>query len=220
MKITIDLIGAMQCVEENMWYCPELDDYIDTSERCKLMRNVQKRMSNNELKGQNYWITINPKPDADLKVFMKLLENFVKRKPVLNYQYNIEQRGETEADVGKGFHSHLLITWAKNQNKYIRQFCNTTFKRVVGYPNENVINIRRITDDIYNDKVAYLRGDKWDAEKDTKIKYDLIFRNKNNILDIYKHGSLQEDIQTTQTVRQEINESIADEEASSEHSEN
>lgn len=217
MKITIDLLNNAECYDDDIWYCPELGEYIDTSERCKLNRNVQKRMSINEIQGQNYWITINPKPDADLKVFMKLLENFVKRKPVLNYMYNIEQRGETEDDQGKGFHSHLLITWAKNQNKYIRQFCITTFKRVVGYPSEQIINIRRITKDIYEDKVQYLLGNKWDKEKDVKVKQDYIFRKKNNILDIYKHGSLQEDIQTTQTLRQESNEIIADEEASSEH---
>lgn len=137
-----------------------------------------------------YFITVNPKPDTNLDVFLKLLANFVKRKPVLDYVYVIEQRGETIEEVGKGFHSHILVSWDPKMSKRVRQFCGETFKRVIGCNSNKIININKIPKEYYKDKIDYMTGLKWDPEKDQKIKIDLIFRQKNNILSLYKNDTL------------------------------
>lgn len=186
---SLEELQDMRISEHGFWAGDD-EGYLTHGEYYRLLMKAKKSVIKpvEEL----YWITINPKPEADLEIFLKLLNNFVKRKPVCSYMYNIEQRGETEADAGKGFHSHLLIGWDKKQNKYIRQFCITTFKRVVGYPSDQIINIRRITKDIYQDKIDYLNGKKWDVEKDNKIIVDIIFRKKNNLSLIYKNDLSQE----------------------------
>lgn len=138
-----------------------------------------------------FFITINPKPDVKLDLFLKLLANFCKRKPVYDFLYTIEQRGETEEDCGKGIHSHLLLTWDKSMSKKVRQYAGETFNRIIGSNNNNIININKIIREYYNDKIDYMNGLKWDSEKDQKLKMDLIFRQKNNLSSLYKkNGSL------------------------------
>jgi len=137
-----------------------------------------------------YFITVNPKPDVKLDLFLKLLGNFVKRKPVVDYAYVIEQRGETEDAAGEGFHAHLLVSWNRNMTRKVRQYAGETFKRVIGANNNNIININKIPKDFWNDKLDYMNGLKWDAEKETKLKIDKIFREQNNILHIYKNGTV------------------------------
>lgn len=136
-----------------------------------------------------YWITVNPKPEAELEIILKCLQNFCSRKAVRDYHYSIEQRGETEQELGKGIHSHLLVKWDRKQNKYVKQFLIESVKRIVGNHNNNILNIRRITSNIYQDKLDYLNGLKWDKDKDLKIKFDKVFREKNNILCIYKKNA-------------------------------
>jgi len=197
MKIALEELLEMELTEYG-FFLERDKSYINPIEYYTLLKKAKRALPPMH---EFYWITINPKPEASLQRFIALLNNFVKRKPVLDYVYNIEQRGETESDNGKGFHSHLLIKWVKAQNKYVKQFCVSTFKSVVGYPSEQIINIRRISPDIYNDKLAYLNGLKWDPDKDAKIVQDIIFRKKNNILELYKkHGDIsQEDSNAPET---------------------
>jgi len=138
-----------------------------------------------------FFLTVNPKPDVKLDLFLKLLGNFVKRKPVVDFVYTIEQRGETESECGKGFHSHILLTWDSSMSSKVRQYSGETFKRIIGSNNNKIININRIPKEFYQDKLDYMNGLKWDSEKESKIKMDLIFREKNNILSLYKkNGSV------------------------------
>jgi len=137
-----------------------------------------------------YFITVNPKPDIDINIFLKLLSNFVKRKPVSDFIYCIEQRGETEVDCGKGFHAHILLKWDAKMSKKVRQYAGETFKRVIGVNNNNIININKIPKEFWDDKIEYMNGSKWDSEKESKIKIDIIFRKKNNILSLYKKDGL------------------------------
>lgn len=133
-----------------------------------------------------FWITVNPKPDVDIQLVLKCILNFCKRKAVKDYHFSIEQRGESEEEIGKGVHSHILVKWDRKQNKYVKQFLIESVKRLVGNYSNAILNIRRITFDIYQDKLDYLNGLKWDKEKDIKIHFDKIYRERNNILCIYK----------------------------------
>jgi hypothetical protein len=139
-----------------------------------------------------FFITVNPKPDVKLDLFMKLLVNFCKRKPITDYIYTIEQRGETIEEVGKGFHAHILVSWDPAMSKRVRQFCGETFKRVIGSNNNHIININKIPKEYFKDKIDYMTGLKWDPEKDQKLKIDKIFREQNNILLLYKNDSLSQ----------------------------
>lgn len=133
-----------------------------------------------------YFITVNPKPDITLDALLKHVHNFCSRKSVRDFYYSIEQRGETEETMGTGIHSHILLKWNKKENKYIKQFLFESCKRIVGSNIPQILNIRRITQNVYQDKLDYLNGIKWDSEKDLKIKYDIKYREKNKISPLYK----------------------------------
>jgi len=156
----------------------------------RVMNEKKKRLrSLVKVEPEIYWITVNPKPGVELPIIMKTIHNFCNRKAVIDYHYTFEQRGESELELGKGIHCHMLILWNKKQNKYLKQFLKESCGRIVGSTNNNILNIRRITSDIYQDKLDYLEGKKWDKEKDLKIKMDKFFREKNNILCIYKKNA-------------------------------
>lgn len=186
---TLEQLQDMVISEHGFWV-NDTEGYISHKDYYKFLRSAKRALVKPAVEW--YFITINPKPEADLKIFMKLLTNFVKRKPVSHWFYNIEQRGETVADAGRGFHSHLLVAWDKKQNKYLRQFCIATFKRVIGKPNDHNINIRRIGPELVQDKLDYLNGEKWDVEKDEKLEIDKIFRLQNNISILYKNALPEE----------------------------
>lgn len=170
-----------------MWeldYIDRIDDYCEdcASEARKDYLKSLKR----PIKVDYFFITVNPIPNVDLQIFLKLLANFCRRKPVIDYVYNIEQRGETEADIGKGIHSHLLITWNAAMSGKVRQYLGETFKRVIGSNTNNIININKIPKEYVLDKMDYLEGNKWDSEKESKIAIDKIFREQNKISLLYK----------------------------------
>lgn len=167
----------------------DINEYAEVFNEVMTFRKNQLRSQIKE-EPEIYWITVNPKPEAPLEIIMKSIQNFCNRKAVRDYHYSIEQRGESEQEIGKGIHAHLLLKWDKKQNKYVKQFLIESCKRIVGNHSNNILNIRRITPDIYQDKLDYLNGLKWDKEKDLKIEFDKIFRQRNNILCIYKKDAL------------------------------
>lgn len=167
---------------------------VDISEYAEVFNEVMRHrkqylLSQIKEEPEIYWITVNPKPEAQLEIIMKSIQNFCNRKAVRDYHYTVEQRGESELEIGKGIHAHMLLKWDRKHNKYVKQFLIESCKRIVGNHNNNILNIRRITPDIYQDKLDYLNGLKWDKDKDLKIKFDKIFREKNNILCIYKKNA-------------------------------
>lgn len=163
----------------------DINEFNEVFTRVMNEKKVRLRSEKKE-EPEIYWITINAKPEAELQVILKSVQNFCNRKAVRDYNYTIEQRGESELEIGKGIHCHLLLKWERKQIKYVKQFLIESCKRIVGSHSNNILNIRRITPDVYQDKLDYLAGKKWDKEKDLKLKYDKIFREKNNILCIYK----------------------------------
>nr|UOF79429.1 rep protein [Cressdnaviricota sp.] len=134
---------------------------------------------------KSYFVTVNPKEKTELSVLQKLLTNFLKRRIIKDYIYSYEQRSETMEDIGKGLHIHMLIKVQSDKSKYLRQYLGESFKRVIGYNNNNIINIRHITKDMIEDKISYIKGYKWDKEKDKKILIDKEFRKNNNLLEFY-----------------------------------
>jgi len=168
-------------VDINEWYHRESKFIEMRKQALKLLKSDSPEL---------YFITVNPKPGTTLDMLMKHIHNFCSRKSVRDYLYSIEQRGETEETMGDGIHSHILLKWNKKDNKYIKQFLYESCKRIVGSNMPQILNVRRITNEVYQDKIDYLNGIKWDAEKDLKIKYDIKFREINKISPLYKKDGI------------------------------
>lgn len=150
----------------------------------ELERKVREKFPVAKNTSRIYWITINPKDEATLETFLKKLEKVVTKKWIQTYYYNIEQRGESMETAGKGLHSHMLIipSSSKRKSEVHREFYST-FKDIVG--NKLHVNVQDFPDEYKLDKIEYLKGNKWDNDKQTKIATDNYFRDKNKLLMIY-----------------------------------
>lgn len=160
----------------------EYDEFFD--------KVVRPRLSKKPKKLENlFWVTVNPKPEVKLDDFLSKLSKASSKVWIKNWYYNIEQRGETLENAGQGLHSHFLII----PNKYkrisqVRDEFRSTFKGMIGNP--RCIDVKSYPLNLFQDKLDYLEGKKWDDDKQTKIAVDNYFREKNKLLLLYKNGAV------------------------------
>lgn len=132
-----------------------------------------------------YWVTINPKPDITLDKFITYIEKVVNRRMINKCVYSFEQRGETEQTAGNGLHCHLLCeTKVSYNNNIFAQRIRQLFVEHVGNINTHV-HIIKIPSDWKDDKIEYIRGLKWDPDKEQKINIDRIWRMEKGLQPYY-----------------------------------
>jgi len=132
------------------------------------------------------FITINPKPDVSFETFRNKVDKFVNRNCFKQYRYVFEQRSDTEQDMGKGFHAHILLK--RNLDyKPSKIIVNTknTFKGITQVDNPQILNIQNIGADYAKDKDEYITGVKTGEGKDKKQEIDILWRKANNIDSVY-----------------------------------
>lgn len=133
-----------------------------------------------------YWITFNPKEEITLAQMLKFTDKLLSKKWIQEAFYSYEQRGENMAELGKGLHMHILIKRNNFKTTHAKREVYNTFKNLTGI-SEKVFADKCFKSIPYSwgqDKIDYLKGNKWDNEKEAKINMDVEFRKKNN-LDIY-----------------------------------
>lgn len=139
------------------------------------------------------WLTVSPKPDVTIEQFKKILHKQANRKLWCEYKYVIEQRGKTEEEVGKGIHAHLLLKRnPETEYKSTRRQCDNGFKNIVDTKLSFVYYWQECRADFLADKLEYMIGVKTGDGKDVKQKMDIIFRQKNNIKNIYENKNVEE----------------------------
>ena len=143
--------------------------------------------------GNVLFITVNPRPDVDLETFHKSIRKYVSKCWIDNYIYVLEQRGTNETELGKGFHSHLLIykTDNKKSHEIIRETKNT-FKNVCSVDNPSILNIQNCKEADIEKRKNYMLGVKstdHDPSKQEKQRMDIIWRQNKQIEKYYiKHS--------------------------------
>ena len=123
------------------------------------------------------FITINPRSDVKLQDFRDKVDKFVNRNMFTQYRYVYEQRSDTEEDMGKGFHAHILLK--RNLDyKPSKVILNTknTFKGITKVDNPQILNIQIIGADFAMDKDEYITGVKTGEGKDKKQEIDILWR--------------------------------------------
>lgn len=137
----------------------------------------------NREKKLHYFITISY-DDRDIEVIMKSMERVVRKKWITDYYYVVEQRGITEETCGEGIHVHLLISKnGKRKSQVIREIASTTKLA------KNFIDIQEgKTANIYERRKDYMLGKKEGLVKQNRVKFDALFRQKNNLKDIYTNA--------------------------------
>lgn len=132
-----------------------------------------------------YFITISPPPEANLIEFINATHRFMTLKVVKEGSYVFEQRGETEEEMGKTFHAHLLVTRRSKPsafNKELHRIFDNFFREL---PTEEILNVENV-ENMEKSKVnRYINGEKYGQRKGKKAGIDKLWRKKLNIKDIY-----------------------------------
>lgn len=137
-----------------------------------------------------YAITINPSPDVSLETFQKVISRVIKKKWVHDYEYVYEQRGKTQEEMGQGIHCHMCLFLEKYKRRVeIERELYSTCKNIVGNPKHIVVKC--ITN--LAGWEAYLLKDIADPDKAQKSQIDRLFRENNNLLEIYRKNAIQTD---------------------------
>lgn len=152
-------------------------------------RKIEKLRSlkNIELNKEWYFLTINPRPDIKLQEFMKTIQKALSKVWITYYIFVIEQRGESEAELGKGFHTHIIFNKGIKHCKVVQEMANT-FKKMCDTSNYHLFNLKNIGDEEKKRKIEYITGSKKDEEKHLKQQMDIIFRKKENLKSYYILG--------------------------------
>jgi len=146
---------------------------------------------NEEIKNKTKYIflTINPNPNITLMEFIRCMEKLMSKQWMTRYLYVFEQRGETEADVGKGFHFHAIIEKPTNKSyQHMMRELASSANKMCDTSNFHFYNVKNISEEEKNRKVEYITGRKADIAKHLKQDMDIIFRTKNNLLSYYNIG--------------------------------
>lgn len=179
-----------RCVDSGLLSTEQLDANIDACEEtflkkfrekmkltCKLMVIVNEerelaglnKESDSSSKGpvllDKYWylLTVRPPHDICFGTFKHKIETFVQRNMIKSAEYSYEQVGESLAELGKGFHAHLILNSQYPPSK-LCEIINKDFSgwhSVLG--NEYCKYLKREGDLSYSRN--YIRGDK---HKDSK----------------------------------------------------
>lgn len=137
-----------------------------------------------EIEKEWYFLTVNPKPDIKLTDFMKTIEKALKKRWINYFIMVIEQRGECEAELGKGFHTHIIFNKGIKHCKVVTEMSNT-FKKMCDTSNYHLFNLKSIGEEEKKRKIEYITGVKADEEKHLKQQMDIIFRERNKLKSYY-----------------------------------
>lgn len=143
-----------------------------------------RQLKNIELNKEWYFLTINPRPDIKLSEFVKTIRKALLKKWITYYIFVIEQRGENEEELGKGFHTHIIFNKGIKHCKVVLEMSNT-FKKLCDTSNYHLFNLKNIGDLEKQRKIEYITGTKADPAKHLKQQMDIIFRKKENLKSYY-----------------------------------
>jgi len=155
----------------------KINNYIE-EQKVELKKQTATKHNNGYL-----FITINPKPEVELKDFLKLLKKISCKTCFDECVYVLEQRGSDESSIGKGFHAHMLVRRNLSYKPIkLKQNVKNSCKKIVGnIHNENQLNLQTIGEDFAKDKQNYIIGNKTGDGKDIKQDYDKVWRKKEGI---------------------------------------
>lgn len=146
------------------------------------------------------FITVNPNATCSIVDFRALINKMLLKVWLVSYVYVIEQRGQSEEELGKGFHLHIIIKKPDNKSTaHIVREIGSTFKKVCDTSNYHCYNTKSISEEEYIRKLEYILGTKestLDNRKDLKQHFDKLFRERMFIdpfyfsnIDIGKYAS-------------------------------
>lgn len=135
-----------------------------------------------------YFLTINPRPDVSLSQLQIGIKKLMTRVFMKGAIYTYEQRGVEEAEE-HGAHVHIVFDKrVEDSPSQILKYIQNTFKNLIGNNKKMIdkyINLKTYPAEFKDEKVSYLKGEKWDVGKEDAVKTNILWRTKNNLELIY-----------------------------------
>lgn len=163
---------------------------IESNEADELLPTLKKIREEEDKKDEsvnsdNCFITISPGEVLSYLEFIRLIEKFVKLKPIKSYCYVLEQRysgipDEKYKKLGEGLHTHIFIKKSEYKPSHIRRDLKRIFANVVVNIDVSFRHDRDI-EKTFN----YIIGEKKDDSKKIKQEQDRIYREMYGIKSYY-----------------------------------
>lgn len=144
----------------------------------------------------NYiFLNVNPASNIELLNFLKIIEKSLKKKWIKSFLYVIEQRGETEEEIGKGFHTHIIIEKeeTKSYSQAIKELARA-FSGACDTSNLHFFNGSKIKQNDLSKRKNYILGRKADSAKWKKQDMDIIFRKEYFLKNYYGNFNIGESV--------------------------
>lgn len=151
------------------------------------LRALQKKRI--EIEKPYYFLTVNPCEKIKLEEFIKVIKKAMAKTWISYYVYVLEQRGENETELGKGFHTHIIFNKGIKNNKVVLEMSNT-FKKMCDVSNFHFFNLKSIGDEEHKRKLEYITGIKADDAKHLKQEMDVIWRKKLGLEKYYTNQKI------------------------------
>ena len=154
--------------------------------------NVKELKSRVKGKKSKYcFFTLNFKSDVGLNDILYCMHQIVNKCWIRDWKYCIEQRGQTDEDMGKGLHVHLLMPKPSDKQPWnCKNEVWNNFKKYCGFDYKFVFesHFLIIPNDWVEEKIEYMKGNKIkdpDGSKAKKVEFDRKFRKLKNLQDLY-----------------------------------
>lgn len=129
-----------------------------------------------------YWVTITPPHDIDINAFIERIHDIIKMTCFQSACYTFEQTG-TEDNLG--YHPHVHIVADKIVGVSPQQLHNRIYRSLKQFLGTNAIRVQTFPYEYRQDKIEYLKGNKWDDEKDPAIEATLKWRAELGLKNFY-----------------------------------
>lgn len=140
------------------------------------------------------FFTYNFKPEITLGQAIVMMKDIINKKWLQNneYYYCYEQRGTSIETMGDGLHVHLLFKKPDGKSpQHCKNECWNVFKKFCDLEPKLIFekHFKFIPECWKADKIDYISGTKNkdpDGSKTVKVKFDKIYREKNNLKELYR----------------------------------
>lgn len=156
-----------------------LDDRI--LKHAQMLTQKSLKLRKKKRSSEYYFVSVSPESHHTIEDLKYKVEKYVDRKLCVGtiYAYEWNKRGIP--------HVHILVRQLEYSDTDFRKNTYNSFKTLVG--NKKCVDIRAIPEDWVDDKIDYIKGDKWDIEKEELIKIDIQNRLEYRLEPFYTTGT-------------------------------
>lgn len=141
------------------------------------------------------FVTISLKPGSIVWKVLKAAERLAQAKWIKSIEYTFEQRGKSSSTMGEGMHIHCLIETDKTKGQVLQLTASNMAKFIEG---QNFIDYKSVNK--RSGVQQYMSGIK-DPDKLKSVEFDILWRKKNFIKDIYIYPHAQEKLSFEEAIQ-------------------